>query len=522
MDSENFETPNASGEAGRTFSRRQILKAGAGLASLGLGYSLFPQHLQEALAQPTTCGKLNDIDHIVIFIQENRSFDHYFGSYRGVRGFNDPGVKRQANGRSVFYQPDPTNTTNSPAGYLLPFHLDTQKTNAACTHDISHDWAPQHQSWNNGKMDGFVQAHRAANQQDGTLTMGYYTRADLPFYYAVADAFTICDNYHCSVMGPTDPNRLYTMSATLDPDGKNGGPLLQTLVANRPTFFGRFTWTTMPEQLQAKGISWKVYADPGTNLDTNVLPYFKNFQNPASPLFQNAFSHSFLGDFLTDAKSGNLPQVSWVLAPEVASEHPPAPSEFGENSLQILLSAVTSRPQSWAKTAVFATYDENGGFFDHVPPLVAPAGTPGEYVTAVPVPDATVLGTPPLRGPIGLGFRVPMLVLSPLSRGGFVCSDRFDHTSVLKFLEKRFGVEVPNLSAWRRRAVGDLTTAFNFAAPNASLPTLPNTLPPSPQVLAECVVSLAGTLPYAVPQPQQVPTQEPGKKAPAPSGLCGR
>ena len=201
MDSETVETPNASGEAGRTFSRRQILKVGAGLASLGLGYSLFPQHLQEALAQPTTCGKLNDIDHIVIFIQENRSFDHYFGSYRGVRGFSDPGVKRQANGRSVFYQPDPTNTTNPPSGYLLPFHLDTKKTNAACTHDISHDWVPQHQSWNNGKMDGFVQAHRAANQQDGTLTMGYYTRADLPFYYAVADAFTICDNYHCSVMG---------------------------------------------------------------------------------------------------------------------------------------------------------------------------------------------------------------------------------------------------------------------------------------------------------------------------------
>src|SRR5882762_2866248 len=138
-------------------------------------------------------------------------------------------------------------TADPPAGVLLPFHLDSSKANAACTHDITHDWVPQHQSWDKGAMDGFVTSRLPINTNDAVLTMGYYTRLDLPFYYAVADAFTICDNYFCSVIGPTDPNRLYTMAASIDPAGQNGGPLLQTLVANRSSFFGKLTYTTMPE-----------------------------------------------------------------------------------------------------------------------------------------------------------------------------------------------------------------------------------------------------------------------------------
>jgi len=145
---------------------------------------------------PPACAKLSDIDHVIILIQENRSFDHYFGSYRGVRGFSDQSA--------AFQQPDPANTTVPPIAKLLPFHLDTSITNAACTHDITHDWVPQHQSWANGAMDGFVTSRLPINPNDAVLTMGYYTRADIPFYYAVADAFTICDNYFCSVLGPTD------------------------------------------------------------------------------------------------------------------------------------------------------------------------------------------------------------------------------------------------------------------------------------------------------------------------------
>ena len=500
-------------------TRRKLLKLGATaaaaeLASLVLHGCGGPSSGVPPV--PSACSKLTDIKHVVIIIQENRSFDHYFGSYRGVRGFSDQSM--------AFHQPDPANTVDTPVGELLPFHLDTSMTNAACTHDITHDWVPQHQSWDNGAMDGFVSSRLPVNSNDAVLTMGYYTRADLPYYYAVADAFTSCDNYFCSVIGPTDPNRLYTVAASIDPDGKNGGPLLQSLVTNRAAFYGRLTYTTMPEQLQARGISWKVYSSPDANilngiLSDNVLSYFKNFQDPASVLHQNAFGPQFPTDFLTDALSGNLPQVSWLIGPVVVSDHPPSPSLFGENVLSTIVSALTANNAQWAKTVLFATYDENGGFFDHVPPVTAPPGTPGEYITAPAVPDPTVVGNPPILGPIGLGFRVPMLIVSPFSRGGFVSSDLFDHTSVLRFIETLFGAEVPNLSAWRRATVGDLTSAFNFKSPDQSIPTLPSTVPAIPQIIQECTANLAGTNPYPVPNPQTTPTQEAGS-ARRPSGVC--
>jgi phospholipase C len=334
--------------------------------------------------------------------------------------------------------------------------------------------------------------------------MGYYTRADIPFYYAVADAFTICDNYFCSVLGPTDPNRLYTMAASIDPAGQNGGPILQTIIANRSAFNGRLTYTTMPEQLQTRGISWKVYSSPDENvlggiLSDNVLSYFKNFQDPASVLHQNAFGPQFPTDFLADVAAGNLPQVSWIIGSVVTSDHPPAPSLFGENILSLIVDALTADAALWALT----------------PPL----GTAGEYVTAPAVPDPTVVGSPPIPGPIGLGFRVPMLIISPFSRGGFVSSELFDHTSVLRFLETRFGAEVPNLSAWRRATVGDLTSALNFKAPDHSLPNLPSPVSPIQQVLQQCTANLAGQTPYAVPNSQILPAQEAGT-ATRPSGAC--
>jgi phospholipase C len=354
--------------------------------------------------------------------------------------------------------------------------------------------------------------------------MGYYTRADIPNYYALADGFTICDNYFCSVMGPTDPNRLYTMAASLDPDGKNGGPILQTIGVSRAAMYGHLTYTTMPEQLQARGISWKVYSSPdetilGGILSDNVLSYFKNFQDPASVLRQNAFGPQFPADFLTDLATGNLPQVSWLVGSVLTSDHPPSPSIFGENVISLIVDALTANPALWAKTVLFVTYDENGGFFDHVAPATAPPGTPGEYVTAPTVPDPTAIGSPATTGPIGLGFRVPMLIISPFSRGGFVSSDLFDHTSVLRFLETRFGAEVPNLSAWRRATVGDLTSALNLKKPDQSIPNLPPTLPALQQVIQECVANLAGTTPYTVPSPQTEPAQESGTPI-RPSGVC--
>ena len=504
----------------RTVSRRELLKTGAAAAAAGLIESLTAGcGSHGVLTSPTgssACGKVTDIDHVVILIQENRSFDHYFGSYKGVRGFGDQSA--------AFNQPYPPNSSSAPTGVLLPYHLDTTTTNSACTHDITHDWVPQHQSWDNGKMDGFVTSRLAINANDAVLSMGYYTRTDLPYYYALADAFMICDNYFCSVIGPTDPNRLYTMAASIDPDGQNGGPIVQTLVATRASMIGKLTYTTMPEQLQARGISWKVYNAPDQNLlngvySDNVLPYFKNFQDSSSALYKNAFGPQFPTDFLSDALSGNLPQVSWIIPSVVDSDHPPSPSLFGESTMSAVVSALTANPVAWAKTVLFVTYDENGGFFDHVAPATATPGTAGEYLTVPPVPDPSYEGNPPITGPIGLGFRVPMTIVSPFSRGGFVSSDMFDHTSILRFLETRFGAEVPNLSAWRRATVGDMTTAFNFSKVDTSVPNLPATSTALASTLTECAANLLGFLPPQLPAQQMMPTQEPGSPV-RPNGSC--
>lgn len=498
-----------------TLSRRQLLQAGvASGAALAAG---LPRHLVEALAAaPAQCGSLSDIEHVVILVQENRSFDSYFGAYRAVAGFSDPNVLLQPDGLPVFQQPGYN-------GHLFPFRLDTVGSTGECTNDITHDWGPQHRSWNSGAMDSFVRTHVADDPTNGPLTMGYMTRQDLPFYYALADAFTICDHYHCSVIGPTDPNRLYVMTGTLDPNGSGGGPHLTTLLATRPEKFFQYTWTTMPEVLQTAGVSWKVYGNPDGNYGDNVLAYFKAYTDPR--LAASAFAPTFPGTFEADCAAGTLPSVSWVLAPLVQTEHPPAPVTYGEWATAQVLNALTLNPAVWEKTLLFVTYDENGGFFDHVPPPVAPAGTPGEYLTVSPLPAAA----DGIAGPFGLGFRVPMLVCSPFTRGGLVCSDVFDHTSTLLFLERRFGVTAPNVSAWRRATVGDLTGAINFVkAPDTSVPSLPQPSLADKRVLTECIPAailseadesspLVPT--YPVP-PNSMPSQEAGT-ADSPSGLCG-
>jgi phospholipase C len=508
----------------RRMTRRSLLGAGvAGAGALGLGALLGDPIVAAALAAPRRCGALSDIEHVVILVQENRSFDHYFGSYRGVAGFQDPhaapGIFSQQGYPVAGYD-----------GVLQPFHIDTAN-GGECTSDINHSWGPQHNYWNGGRLDQFVSGHVAVDgAARGALTMGYYSRADLEFYYALADAFTICDHYHSSVIGPTDPNRLYAMSASLGPDGGSGGPILSTSTT-RVERFGSLSWTTMPEQLEARGVSWKVYSTPDGNFADNVLPYFKQYQsNPK--LLAKALVPSFPGTFELDCLLGTLPKVSWVLAPLLLSEHPPTPVEWGQYASAKVLKALTGNPSLWAKTALFITFDENGGFFDHVPPPVAPVGTPGEYLTPNSLPSEAA----GVRGPIGLGFRVPMLIASPFARGGLVCSDTFDHTSTLRFLEARFGAEVPNLSAWRRSVTGDLTSAFNFAAPDRSVPSLPRPSLVDPRVLgASCLVGaptgligdvnatlgqLVSTLlpiNYPIPPNGGIPPQEPGS-APAPSG----
>ncbi len=440
-------------------TRRELLQAGAGAGALALGASPL---VQQAMAMRGP-GELKDIEHVVVLIQENRSFDHYFGTLPGVRGFSDKSTP------DVFSQP------GYPAagfeGHLLPFHLEeTGGAGNRCFPDITHEWVPQHESWEGGAMEGFVRTHLAVDgSAAGPATMAYYEREDIPFYYALAEAFTICDNYYCSVLGPTHPNRLYSMSGTIDPEGLNGGPLVETLGPPKfEEFAGRFTWATMPEQLSAAGVSWKVYTGSSAGFYDNVLSFFHNYQtNPA--LSALAFDPVYPNDFIADIKNEELPQVSWINASLVQTEHPGYSSaKVGEFVVENLIRRLKSH-KLWEKTALFVTWDENGGFFDHVAPPVPPPGTPGEYLT---VPDVTS-NDGEIPGPIGLGFRVPMLVVSPFTRGGFLCSDPFDHTSILRFLETRFGVEVPNLSEWRRETTGDLTTAFNFINVDKSAADLP-------------------------------------------------
>jgi phospholipase C len=363
-------------------------------------------------------------------------------------------------------------------------------------------------------MTGFIDAHLAADgDANGPVTMGYYNRSDLAFYYALADAFTVCDGYHSSVLGPTDPNRLMAMSASIDPAGMAGGPVVETFT-NRPAEYGKLSWTTMPERLLAAGVSWKVYNDP-TGL--SPLPYFKAYDNPLSvtgiELIARALASTYPGTFASDVASGasgKLPSVSWIIPPLAECEHPAAPPEYGEYLVQQILGTLVSSPEVWAQTVFLVIYDENGGFFDHVPPPAAPAGTPGEDLTGTLPSSASGIA-----GPVGLGFRTPCLVISPFSRGGYLCPQTFDHTSTLRFIETRFCVQVPNLSAWRRSITGDLTAALNLTVPPVTgVPALPPTSLPGDTSVAEQAVlnALAGTLdvgiPYPIPGANSMPAQE--------------
>ena len=504
------------------FGRRRFLQAGVATGMAGMGLSSRAGSIIEtAAAHRAHRASLSDVQHVVVLMQENRSFDHYFGTLSGVRGFSrGPVPKQKVHGRSypVFdqfgYEPGVGVT---PSGYLQPFRLlsDPPTENGQTTNDIDHGWGSQHQSWADGSMTGFVSAHIAADgASNGPVTMGYLTRQDLAFYYALADAFTICDGYHCSVLGPTDPNRVMSVSATIDPAGESGGPVLETYTSDRQLHYGSFTWQTMPQRLSEAGVSWKVYNDPTALLELSPFPYFKAFTDPSTPaevaLAAQAMAPTYPASFQADVATGSLPAVSWIIPPLAQCEHPAAPPEYGENLVQQILEILVSNPEVWSQTVFFIVYDENGGFFDHVPPPTPPRGTSGEYLTVSPLPSAAS----GVAGPVGLGFRVPCLVVSPFSRGGYKCSGTFDHTSLLRFLETRFAVQVPNLSAWRRSVTGDLTEALDLRRmPDTSVPMLPQTSLGDTTVAEQAVINaLAGTedegVPYPLPTRNAMPTQE--------------
>ncbi|MGH9535420.1 MAG: alkaline phosphatase family protein [Terriglobales bacterium] len=468
-------------------TRRRALGYAAGAVATAFASTLLPPNLRRALAaEPPRSASLRDIRHVVLLMQENRSFDHYFGTMSGVRGFRDPRAMKLPNGRSVFHQPDPEN----PDGFLLPFHLDTRTTNAQKIPSTSHSWHVQHAAWHDGRMDNWIPAHRRADGANGPYVMGYYTRADIPFQFALAEAFTVCDAYHCSVMGPTWPNRMYWMTGTIDPEGEHGGPMIRNVMPA-----GGFGWTTYAERLEQAGVSWKVYQQKN-NYGCNLLETFTAFRRAdyASPLFAKGMARGPEGQFEYDAINDKLPTVSWIIPTSYQSEHPDYMPAAGAAFVASKIDAIAANPDVWAKTVFILDYDENDGIFDHVAPVTPPRGTPQEFVYG---------------RPIGSGYRVPCIIVSPWTTGGWVCSQLFDHTSVLRFLERLTGVRESNISDWRRQTFGDLVSAFGFHGAAAEPPVLPDTSGPLVRARYEAEHLPRPAIPGAHQSP---PTQEMGRR----------
>jgi phospholipase C len=491
-------------------TRRRLLSSAAVGAGGALASSLLPPALARAAAEGPRQGSLRDVKHVVVHMQENRSFDHYFGTLAGVAGFGDPNALIQTDtvtpfdtvaGKPIFYQYDP----NNPDGYLLPFHLDTKSTSSQAIPSTSHAWTFQHDSLNItvGATSGapttafnnnWIPSHFTADGPSNYwYVMGYYERQDAPFHFALAETFTLCDHYHCSLLGPTWPNRMYLWTGTIDPGGANGGPITSNVVPS-PTTGTPYTWKTYPERLTEAGISWRVYQEED-DYGTNMLEFFAAYQNarPGSPLYEGGLTVYPPDRFEWDAKHDKLPTVSWIVPTSGQSEHPAYLPASGANFLASKLNAVAENRDLWSKTVFVINYDENDGLFDHVVPPLPPAGTPDEFVQ--------VSGQP--NWPIGGGVRVPCFIVSPWTVGGFVASEQFDHTSVLQFLERLTGVKETNISDWRRQTFGDLTSALGFS--NGKGTTFPPRLPATIGEFWEAEHEVATLPPATIPGAAQTP-----------------
>ena len=437
-------------------------------------------------------GDLRDVKHVVILMQENRSFDMYFGTLKGVIGYGDKATITLPGGYSVFQQPltppgKPVTGTQYPFALAegtvtstpLPPNAEQGAQNANGT---DHSWETQHEAWNGGLMNAWYTAK-------GIETLGHFTRSDIPFHYALADAYTIGDGYHCSVLSATGPNRTYLWGGTINADQEHGS----YVAFNGGDELGDFLpWQSYPETLQDAGVTWKIYQG-SDNYGDNGAQYYKTFAEldpsqggtaaPGNPFYDNGLTtvpeplnyETFNGDNLAnaikaDVEAGTLPQVSWVVTNQQYSEHPDGAPTDGAYYVGKVLQALAANPEVLDSTLVIIDYDENDGGFDHVPPPVAPQGTTDEsYLES---------SLAPVPLPVGLGYRVPLLLVSPWTRGGWVTSEVSDHTSVLQFLEKWTAAIgrpaiCPNISEWRRGVSGDLTNALDFANPVYGLPDLP-------------------------------------------------
>ncbi|MFG5719038.1 phosphocholine-specific phospholipase C [Streptomyces murinus] len=467
-------------------SRRGFVGLGASVAA---GVALGATTRTTAAAATTATGTIKDVKHVVILMQENRSFDHYFGRLKGVRGFDDRSGITLSGNYSVFNQPNllsrqyPWKLSSTPS----VFGKDGE-TLAQCNGDLPHSWSSQHSAWNKGRLDNWVLG------VGNVRSLGYLDRSDIPFHYALADNYTICDAYFCSTLSATGPNRTYLWSGKVDSSSNDGGDE------------SGLTWQTYAESLQAAGVSWKVYQNAADNYGDNACAYFSNFAGAKAgdPLYDRGMSSvpkvtgstpdDIAAAIKADVRAGTLPQVSWVVANQAFSEHPYAPPGDGAHFVNLVYQALAADEDVFDSTVMFLNYDENDGYFDHVPPPSPPAGTAGEFLNGVP---------------FGFGFRVPMIVISPWTRGGWVSSEVFEHTSVLRFLETWTAAlgtpaKCPNISDWRRKVSGDLTGVFDFAHPVKGAVALPAT---SVIGIDNCTL-----LPNPVPTDNALPAQESGTR----------
>jgi phospholipase C len=356
------------------------------------------------------------IEHVIVLCQENHSFDSYFGSYPSLpAGYGIP---------AGYTQPD------GSGGTVAPFHFTDLTTNGR---DPYHDWASIHSEWDNGKMDGFYTTN-------GQVALGYYESADLPYYYSLLPNFALCANYFCGVLSETYPNRLVLYSGTSGGNTRNN-------IGN-----GTLNYPCVLDLLAAHGITFKNYNFYCPN-NYSILALFQNWATggPNNELNQP------MSQFYSDCMSNSLPQVSFITDAPPYDEHPIANVQTGMKMVDSIITAV-QQSAAWANSAILLTYDEAGGFFDHVPP---------------PQLDA-----------YGPGIRVPMIVVSPYAKPGFVDTTFSEHSSVLKFIETVFGL--PTLASMNHQfdsatplannaangapfpprdgntAISDLTQCFNF------------------------------------------------------------
>ncbi|HEY9372609.1 phosphocholine-specific phospholipase C [Streptomyces sp.] len=508
-------------------SRRRLLALGGGALGAAAVGSMLPPSLQAAMAAEPPAGGLSAVKHVVILMQENRSFDHYFGTLRGVRGFSDRNAIELPSGKPVFEQPAALGRT------VLPFPIrgaaETQHKDLQYIGDLDHSWSGGAKAWHGGWMDGWVSAKTAA-------TMAYYDRQDIPLHYELADTFTVCDAYHSSTHTSTSPNRNHLWSGWtgFEADGSRAVTNAAYAEGTHPGY----GWSTYAERLEAAGRSWKTYTE-WENFTDNNIEFFTTFKKIARKALATTGGHTFMESFyaavrdtddaaerarllglleegvatLTDAErslferglrrvesgaladafradvaAGTLPEVSYLVPSAIDSEHPGSSSPIASASLVYkVLDALGSHPDVWRHTVLLINYDENDGFFDHVPPPVPPVTDTDERYKGLPT---------------GLGIRVPLLVVSPWSVGGYVCSEVFDHTSVVQFLETWTGVQEPNITPWRRRVTGDLTSAFDFRRARRQPPVeQPGPIPP-----------FSGRWRPQPPLVQSMPVQEPGTR----------